>query len=73
MGPTEAYQSGGWPMVMIVILLLGMGYLARENREFRRRIDELVDAERTMLTKYQERDAEELKEHRRLREMEIRR
>ena len=59
-------------MVLVAALIAAIVYLARENREFRRRIDALVDAEREAYKESQKRDAEELKEHRR-REQEARR
>lgn len=68
MSPTDAYQAGGWPAVAILMAAAVIVYLVRDNRELRARIDDIIDTERTMLAKMQERDADELREFRRQRD-----
>lgn len=73
MGVEQAYQAGGWPMVIIAGLVCILINRERKIDRLERRIDEIMGTSLTLLTEYQKRDQEELKEHRRLRDMETRR
>ena len=70
MGAGEAFQAGGWPLVTILLAGGVIGYLLRKVDRLERRVEELTTASLSLLTRYQERDQEEL---RRFREQEGRR
>ena len=64
MTPGDAYLSGGWPLVAIVLSSAVVVYLVRENAALRKEIKDVTQSSLDMLKKYQQRDEDELRTYR---------
>lgn len=63
----DAWLQGGAALVLIVFVSVVLYKLDAERRHYRAELDKMIEAERQLLSKAQERDQEELRELRRLR------